>query len=93
MADDAVYHHNGIRCEDGTVVALKFIESMRFQTDIEDAVVDKLKGDLPIFFRTISGKEYIVYVNSIIEREKITNFSKEEVRMSIYKKWSTFLKG
>lgn len=93
MASEYIYHHNGIRCDDGTVVALKFIESMKFQTEEADAIVDKLKGDLPLFFRTVSGKEYLVSINQLMSDLGIVNYPKEEVRMAIYTTWSAIIRG
>lgn len=54
------YCRDHVLATDGTVILLKFVESMRFNSDPIDQVVDALKGDVTFNIVTISGKEYII---------------------------------
>jgi hypothetical protein len=48
----------------GETVLLKFVESILVRQE-DDLVVDKLKGDVVLELRTISGKEYLVSMNML----------------------------
>jgi len=56
----SLYGDHSIYTDEGEIIPFKFIESMRFHGTTEDATVDKLKGDVSVSIRTISGKEYTI---------------------------------
>lgn len=49
----------------GEKVHLKFVESFREVRSEEDIIIDKLKGDVGVIIRTVSGAEYTLSMNSI----------------------------
>jgi DNA-binding transcriptional regulator YhcF (GntR family) len=48
----------------GTVVAMKYIESIGLNADTEEATYNKLRGDSILLIRTTSGAEYVVTAES-----------------------------
>ena len=79
----AAYNHHYISTETGEIIPLKFVESMRLR-DAEEEVVDKLKGDVSIMIRTVSGKDYIISMNTY---HKMYNQTNDDLAVSIYDKW------
>jgi hypothetical protein len=79
--------YNGISLptETGEVVLLKFIESMHFRKG-EDATVDKLKGDLTLSIRTISGKEYVVSLTTVQRHDMGPDIV--SLAEAIFEKWT-----
>ena len=80
--------------DDQTVIAMQFIESMRF-TEGEDLTADKLKDDLHLDVVMASSKEYSIsvrrqYMNDVRAKPPT---SIEEMREAIYKKWIFILTG
>jgi hypothetical protein len=90
----SVYQPATLVTADKTVVALRHIESITFLQDEEEMVVDKLKGDVTIRIRTISGMESVismreqksVYGNSY----KITEDMKQ-LREDIFDRWLSLI--
>ena len=77
---------------DNRVIALKFVESMEFQSG-EDLTVDILKDDRTIDIITVSGNKYII---SVIEQLFQYQKDKNDVagyRQAIYDKWRHILTG
>ena len=73
---------------DNTFVLLKYIESIR-EVSIDDQVVDRLKDDITLAIKTVSGTEYIISMSTQIEIYKdhgATN-SKVEMRNNIVDQW------
>ena len=72
-----------IVASDGTIIALKHIESFKPLNYVsEDAVIDRLKGDISFSFRTISGFEHTSSSNLICERQM--HYSAEKVKSLTY---------
>jgi len=75
---------------DNTYILLKYIESIgEAPDDKELLVIDKLKSDVRITIRTISGREYVISM-----QHQISTFSSHnapdnvfECRDSIIKRW------
>ena len=79
---------------DGRVVALRFVESMRFPNDGEDLTIAALKDDLDIELTTISGKEYIVSVRSQYPSDwRLDHEGVMSARTAIFEKWCHILTG
>ena len=77
---------------DRRVIALKFVESMRFRAD-EDLTMDILKDDRTIDIITLSGNEYTISV-----MEQLTKYQRDKgdiagYQQSIYDKWRHILTG
>ena len=71
------------------VVALKFVESMKYMEDQESEVINALKGDVILNIRTISGAEYSV---SMLSLKNLLPFkdnieSLEALRDAVYNRW------
>jgi hypothetical protein len=60
-----IFNGHSIVTTSGDIVLLKFIESIRYSYEDNDVIVDKLKGDVCISVRTVSGKECIVSMNEV----------------------------
>ena len=69
----------------GEVIPFKFIESMRIRNE-ESEIVDKLKGDVSIEIRTLSGKEYTISTNNVHQNLGGTATGKN-LAQSIFDKW------
>lgn len=74
---------------DGTIVALRSVESMRFLIDGENATVDKLKDDVTIRIRTVSGMEYDFSAKNCLKQ--LLRIHRDEnaadIASAIYKRW------
>jgi len=80
-----VFSGHAFLAETGEVILLKFVESMRLRNE-EDEIIDKLKGDVSFVVRTISGREYIVSMNTV--HGQIGGAVKgEHLAAAIYDKW------
>ncbi len=64
------YRPNALVASDGTIVALKHVESISQCGEDEDAVVDKLKGDLTFVVTTLSGTMHTISVNRLVRAYK-----------------------
>jgi hypothetical protein len=84
----ASYPFNTISTTTGEKVHLKFIESFREIKSEEDEIIDKLKGDIGVIIRTVSGAEYILSMNSIkmVVGDKVTY---NEAFNALSERWST----
>ena len=80
------YRLNVIQAECGSIVLLKFVESISSKSEPEDKVIDKLRDDLRFTVRTVSGHEYFISTKAIA---KIigSDSSATEVAQAIYDKW------
>ena len=59
-----VYNSGTVYLVDGKVIALRFVESMKFP-DGGDKIIDKLKGDRCLEVTMTSGIDYIVSMRAI----------------------------
>ncbi len=80
------YGHYSIFAEEGDIIPFKFIESMRFIGLPEDETVDKLKGDVSVSIRTISGKEYTISMNAL-QKAVGGRVGGNDLARAIYDKW------
>ena len=46
--------------DDRSVISLRYVESVNFTQEDEDAVIEKLRDDLTIKIRTVSGMEHVI---------------------------------
>lgn len=79
-----VFHGEFLILDDDTVLAIKFIESIKYP-DTEANVVDVLKNDLHFEVITVSGNRYTVSVNKQNKYGVLINTS--EFRDAIYYRW------
>ena len=89
---DFVYHTDGILCDDGTIIAIRYIESMRFDISEDQAIVDKLKGDSFVYVTMVSGKEYTVSLQSLT-KDHARIYTLEELRSGLLNSWQKYIKG
>jgi hypothetical protein len=80
----------------GTLIGLPFIESIDLSARAdEDAVIDRLKGDLRFTIKTTSGKEYTLsmlqHISALTEYPIPTDV--KELGQSIIDKWSTVMEN
>lgn len=79
-----IFQENFLVLDDNTVLAIKFIESIRYP-DMEDALVDVLKNDLHLEVVTISGNKYTI---SVEKQNRFGEFySSDLLRDEICQKW------
>ena len=77
---------------DKRVIALKFVESMRFRDD-EDLTVDILKDDRTIDIITLSGNRYTI---SVMEQLTPRQRDRSDIigyQQAIFDKWRHILTG
>ena len=70
----------------GDIVLLKFIESIQVRED-EELIVDKLKGDVVLSVRTISGKEHLVSMKTLWETLGGGTLHGKELAIAVCEKW------
>jgi hypothetical protein len=80
------YRLNVIQAECGSIVLLKFVESISSKSEPEDKVVDKLRDDLRFTVRTVSGREYLVSTRTIADIIG-SDSSVADLAQDIYEKW------
>lgn len=76
--------------DDGAYILLKFVESLGpVEYDEAQCVVDKLKGDVRLSVRTISGQNYIISMQHQMKMFKTHNppVDEQEYCDCIIKKW------
>lgn len=81
------YNGHSIQAVDGEVILLKFIESMCDVDNDEDMVIDKLKGDVCLRIRTLSGKDYIVSMNKLWKSINGGSMVGKDLAQAVYEKW------
>lgn len=82
----AVYNSHSIMTVGGDIVLLKFIESIQVRED-EELIVDKLKGDVVLSVRTISGKEHLVSMKTLWETLGGGTLHGKELAIAVCEKW------
>ena len=91
MSSQYIYRFNAVKCDDETVVALKFIESMKHVSSDDQKLLDKLKDDSVLYVTMISGKEYPISMRRLMNHLNVRVFSPDEVRKGIYERWSQII--
>ena len=90
----SIFHAAFLIAEDNTVISIKFIESMNLAKDREEQTFDKLKDDITLDIKTVSGSEYTISIRrqkEIIGKQY--NFPEDliEIRNCIFEKWITYI--
>ncbi len=80
-----VFASHAVITATGEVIPFKFIESMRIKNE-DDEIVDKLKGDVCIDIRTLSGKDYTISMN-VVHQELGGTPTGKNLAQSIFDKW------
>lgn len=89
-----IYQKDFLILSDGRVVALKFVESMRFPNDDEDLTVAVLREDFDVELITVSGREYTISVRSQYPHDRrLKHEGIVEARKAIFDKWCYILTG
>ena len=90
------YTHDTIQVGNGTTVALRFVESIRFDVDTdENATIDKLKDDMTIHIRTLSGYEYDFSAKQCYGKLYGSDHGKPvyDIASAIYQRWIWIMEG
>ena len=88
-----IFHPEIVVSSEGAFIPLKYIESIRLAVEGEDLVIAVLNGDTYIDIRTLSGKEYRVYMHLLKELLSKLGYTfsntatAEEFRNALIKKW------
>ena len=56
--------------DDGTIVSLRYVESISQVSKDEDAVIDKLKDDLTFLVTTVSGNKHTISIQRLVKAYK-----------------------
>lgn len=84
----ATYHVNVVVADDGTVIPLRYIETMNFVRDDQDIVADKLRDDCAINVVTISGREFLISMKKQMDTfAQVGDCDPEDLMAAIYDKW------
>ena len=91
------YVHDVVHTDTGEIIALRHVESFLFGKDSEDEIINKLKGDVVIEVRTISGFEYRIYALKAYAKiqglkDPLKNGAAELIAQAIYDRWIWLLK-
>lgn len=81
-----MYGKNVIYTTCGSIIPLKFVESISFDKTDEDLMIDKLMDDFCGNIRTVSGQDYRISIKQIARRADIDGFIHEIVQ-AILDKW------
>lgn len=83
------YNMHVLVSDDGTVIALRHVESIKLDRTNEQAVVNILKEDYSFDIITLSGMKYTISVKTQITAFQDQTFygTHEEIAMSIFEKW------
>ena len=88
---DYIFHPFVLRIGFEEYVAIKHIESIAIiETDSEEDVVDKLKGDCHLYVRMVSGREYRISMMEQylrFEHKHSLPDDPKELRQIIFEKW------
>jgi hypothetical protein len=90
----SVFQPSFVIAEDNTVVSLRSVESMNLARDGEEQVVDRLKGDVFIEIRTLSGATYTISMRKqmeILGKQYKLSDDPGEVRSAIFERWVAFI--
>lgn len=91
----SVYQPVMVVADDGTVISLKYVESMNFIRTDEEQTVDKLRDDCAIDIITISGQRYQISMtmqqDTFGEKYNVPT-EPQELRAAIYERWNGLLK-
>jgi hypothetical protein len=82
----SVYSGHSIMTVEGDLVLLKFVESIHVRDD-DDLVIDKLKGDVVLSIRTISGKEHTASMKSVWESLGGGSLHGKDLAIAVCEKW------
>jgi len=91
------YVHDVVHTDTGEIIALRHVESFLFGKDSEDEMINKLKGDVVIEVRTISGAEYRIYALKAYAKihglkDSLKSGAAEIIAQAIYDRWIWLLK-
>lgn len=84
------FRPNVLVTTDGTIVSLRYVESINQVSKDEDAVVDKLQDDLTFSITTVSGKTHTISVNRLVQTYKadcLFNDNKQDTYLAILDRW------
>lgn len=81
------FHSDIVPISDGTMVHLKFVESVRIEPAAEHVSTSILKDDYEFELNTVSGKTYVAstrYISSLKEYK----CTQRELLQAIFSRWS-----
>ena len=84
------YRPQSLITDDGTIVSLRYVESISQVSKDEDAVVDKLKDDLTFLITTVSGNKHTISIKRLVKAyKKDHHFDNEmhETYLAILDRW------
>jgi len=83
------YNLHVLVSDDGTVIALRYVESIKLDRTSEQAVINVLKEDYSFDIITLSGMKYTISVETQKTAFQDLTFygTHEEIALSIFEKW------
>lgn len=84
------YRPQTLIADDGTIVALRYVESIGQVSKEEDAVVDKLKDDLTFLVTTVSGFNHTISVKRLVNaynKECTFDDDMHDIYLAILDRW------
>jgi len=66
----SAYRPSSLISHDGTIVSLRYVESISQVSTEEDAVIDKLKDDLTFTVTTVSGCKHTISIKHLVQTYK-----------------------
>jgi hypothetical protein len=87
----SAYRPQVLIANNGTIISLKYVESIsQVSKEGEDAVVNKLKGDVTFDVTTVSGARYTISISHIVKayiKECSFDDDKNDVYLAILERW------
>ena len=88
------YRSQSLITDDGTIVSLRYVESISQVSKDEDAVIDKLKDDLTFSITTVSGCKHTISIKRLInayKKECTFDNDKHDTYLAILERWINLL--
>ena len=84
------YRPQSLITDDGTIVSLRYVESISQVSKDEDAVIDKLKDDLTFLITTVSGNKHTISIKRLVKAYKKDHHFDDEMHetyLAILDRW------
>ena len=88
------FRPNTLVSTNGTIISLRYVESISQISKEEDAVIDKLKDDLTFKITTVSGCEHTISIKRLVKaykKECTFDTDMHETYLAVLDRWNHLL--
>ena len=90
----AAFRPQSLVSNDGTIISLRYVESISQVSKGEDAVIDKLKDDLTFDITTVSGCKHTISIKRLVKaysKECTFDSNMHDTYLAILDRWINLL--